>query len=167
MNAHCGASPAGVRAPFSNAFCEAADGTPVQLRKAPVPRCAVPKRKDFLEKQGQSGILAQIFLLCGNLRLEFLREELFRTRSRSSVKYRAGNCRVLGAADIKLACERLLHHHACFAQSGTLSGHFLRCSSNSNPRLIEMPATSHAYSNICRALMLEPRVAPSAFRLLS
>ena len=53
-------------------------------------------QKELL-KQDQSGILAQNFLLCGKLRLEFFRECLFRTRRRDAVKCRDGNCREDGA----------------------------------------------------------------------
>jgi hypothetical protein len=53
------------------------------------------RTENFLEalKQDQSGIVAQNFLLCGNLRLEFFRELLFITRTQRAVKCRASNCR--------------------------------------------------------------------------
>jgi hypothetical protein len=44
-----------------------------------------PKQKEF-RKLDQFAILAQIFLLCGKLRLEFFREALFRTRIHGAVK---------------------------------------------------------------------------------
>jgi hypothetical protein len=53
-------------------------------------------QKEF-RKQDQIAILAQNFLLCGKLRLEFFREPLFRTRSCGAVKCRDGNCRRDGA----------------------------------------------------------------------
>jgi hypothetical protein len=45
----------------------------------------LPSPTEF-QKQDQSGILAQILLLCGNLRLEFFREFLFSTRLHRPVK---------------------------------------------------------------------------------
>ena len=57
-----------------------------------------------LEKQDQCCILAQKFLLCGNLLTRFFRESLFRTRIRRAVKYRARNCRK-ECAECKIAYE--------------------------------------------------------------
>ena len=57
---------------------------------------AVPTKKKFL-KQDQNGILAQIFLLCGNLRLAFSANAIFSARFRPAVKCRTGNCRANGA----------------------------------------------------------------------
>jgi hypothetical protein len=57
-------------------------------------------QKELL-KQDQSGILAQIFLLCGKLRREYFRESLFRTPMHRAVKCRDGNCRGDGAARMR------------------------------------------------------------------
>jgi hypothetical protein len=48
---------------------------------------------DEEQKQDQSGILAQNFLSCEKVRLEFLRDFLFSTRLAWAVKCRDGNCR--------------------------------------------------------------------------
>jgi hypothetical protein len=59
-------------------------------------RLFYPSRRKILtkrKKQDQSCILAQIFLSCENLRLEFCCELLFITGKHRAVKYRASKCR--------------------------------------------------------------------------
>jgi hypothetical protein len=61
----------------------------------------LPKAKRIFLKQDQCGIVAQFFLLCEKVRMEFCRESLFRTRMHGAVKWRDGNCRREGAARTK------------------------------------------------------------------
>jgi hypothetical protein len=67
------------------------------MRNALVSPRARVKNNQRISTQDQCRILAQKILLCGNLRLEFFREQLFITRLPLAVKCRAGNCRVRGA----------------------------------------------------------------------
>jgi hypothetical protein len=78
----------------------------------------------FKRKKDQCGILAQIFLLCGKLRLEVLRGNLFRTRSALVVKCRAGYCRVDDA--IRTGRQRLRTWRHC-ERGGNIGRVRVRC----------------------------------------
>lgn len=87
-----GALEAGRRAPVKTTV-SALDGALILLRNASVLSVAPKNFDEVQKKQDQSCILAQIFLSCENLRLEFSGELLFITGRHRAVKYRASKCR--------------------------------------------------------------------------
>ena len=83
-------------------------------------------QKELL-KQDQSGILAQIFLLCGKLRREYFRESLFRTPMHRAVKCRDSNCRGDGAARVCGGCEKNINHEGHEGSRRFCWGRFPSC----------------------------------------